>query len=479
MPKGKNYTAELHLPIFRLVGKIADEQGVEAFVIGGWVRDLLLNRTSKDIDIAVHGSGIELAQQIAKKFKNAKYSFFKNFGTAMVKLVHEGEEYELEFVGTRKESYRSSSRKPIVEDGSIEDDQKRRDFTINAMAISLNRSSYGELSDPFEGVKDLESKIIRTPLDPDITFSDDPLRMMRAIRFSCQLDFYIHDETLAAISRQSKRLPIISQERITDELNKIMLSPMPGKGLALLEKTGLLKYFLPELIALKGVDVKENRGHKDNFYHTLQVVDNISKNTDNLWLRYAALFHDIAKAPTKKYVQGMGWTFHGHEFLGAKMVPKIFRRLRLPTHEPMRYVQKLVRLHLRPIALVEDIVTDSAVRRLLFDAGEDVDDLMTLCHADITSKNERKVKRFHQNFELVRLKMEEIEERDRLRNWQPPISGELIMETFDIQPSRPVGDLKNAIREAILDGVLENEFEAAYTFMLEKGREMGLEVAEK
>ncbi len=474
METEKNFRDLLQNPVFEIIRKVADKQGVEVYVIGGWVRDLIMNRPNVDIDFTVNGSGIELAKEVANCIKGSHFSFFKNFGTAMIACNMNGQELQLEFVGMRKESYRSDSRKPIVEDGTIEDDQNRRDFTINAMAISLNGKSYGELLDPFNGRHDIVNKIIRTPLDPDITFSDDPLRMIRAIRFSTQLDFTIETETLESISRQKHRLPIVSQERITEELNKIMLSKAPGKGLFLLEKTGLLKYFLPELVALKGVEIIDNKGHKDNFYHTLQVVDNIAKMTDNLWLRYAALFHDIAKAPTKKFVEGQGWTFHGHEFLGAKMIPGMFKKLRLPLHDPMKYVQKLVQLHLRPIALVEDIVTDSAVRRLLFDAGDDIDDLMTLCHADITSKNEQKVQRFHRNFELVKQKMVEIEEQDRVRNWQPPVTGELIMETFGLAPSREVGIIKNAIREAILDGNLKNDFNEAYQFMLEKGEELGL-----
>lgn len=474
MLESGNYREKLINPIFGIVGRLADEQSIEAYVIGGWVRDLILERESKDIDFVVLGSGIELARAVSNEIKGSHFSFFKNFGTAMVQATMDKTVYQFEFVGARKESYRSNSRKPIVEDGTIDDDQRRRDFTINAMAIGLNHNNFGQLTDPFDGFSDLKSKIIRTPLDADITFSDDPLRMIRAIRFACQLNFQIEEETLAAISRQSKRLPIISQERITDELNKIIMSSAPGKGVALLERTGLLKHFLPELVALKGVDIIDNKGHKDNFYHTLQVLDNISQHTDNLWLRYAALFHDIAKAPTKKYIENQGWTFHGHEFLGAQMIPKIFMNLKLTMHEPMRYVQKLVKLHLRPIALVEDIVTDSAVRRLLFDAGEDIEDLMTLCHADITSKNEQKVKRFHQNFELVKLKLQEIEDSDRIRNWQPPVTGEMIMETFDIKPSKSVGIIKNAIREAIIDGALANNYEEAYAYMIKKGKELGL-----
>ncbi|MBN2745539.1 MAG: HD domain-containing protein [Bacteroidales bacterium] len=477
MEMEQNFSSLLENPVFEIIRKIADKQGVDVYVVGGWVRDLIMNRPNVDIDFTVNGSGIELAKEVAKSIKGAQFTFFKNFGTAMISCNIDGQKLQLEFVGMRKESYRSDSRKPIVEDGTIEDDQNRRDFTINAMAISLNNKSFGELLDPFDGVRDIENKVIRTPLDPDVTFSDDPLRMIRAIRFSTQLNFSIEYETLNSITRQSHRLPIISQERITEELNKIMLCPTPGKGLFLLEKTGLMQYFLPELVALKGVEIIDNKGHKDNFYHTLQVLDNIAKMTDNLWLRYAALFHDIAKAPTKKYVEGQGWTFHGHEYLGAKMIPGLFKKLRLPLHDPMKYVQKLVQLHLRPIALVEDMVTDSAVRRLLFDAGDDIDDLMTLCHADITSKNEQKVQQFHRNFELVKQKMIEIEEHDRVRNWQPPITGELIMKTFGLEPSREVGVIKNAIREAILDGDLQNDFEDAYKFMLEKGYELGLKPA--
>lgn len=465
--------------IFKTIGQIAKEQNLEVFVIGGWVRDIFLNRLSDDIDIAVHGSGIDLAKAFAAEFPNSKFSFFKNFGTAMVKLNLDHQEYQVEFVGTRKESYRKDSRKPIVENGTIEDDQNRRDFTINALALSLNPNSWGELLDPFNGIEHLNQKRIKTPLDPDLTFSDDPLRMIRAIRFACQLNFEIDPITRESIKKQAHRLEILSQERITDELNKIMMAPQPSIGFKLLEELGLLKYILPELLALKGVDYVQKMGHKDNFYHTLQVLDNICAYTENIWLRYAALFHDIAKAPTKRFEEGRGWTFHGHEFLGAKMIPKIFKRLRLSMHEPMRYVQKLVQLHLRPIALVDSIVTDSAVRRLLFDAGEDIDDLMTLCHADITSKNHRKVKKFHENFELVKIKLEEIEAKDKLRNWQPAISGEVIMETFGLKPSRPVGEIKNQLREAILEGVISNDFDEAYAYMVSIGQKMGLKVQNK
>lgn len=463
-------------PIFKIISKVSKEMDVQSWVIGGYVRDLILERPSKDIDVVVLGSGIDLAKNVAKEIGEDTHAhYFKNFGTAQIR----SNDIEIEFVGARKESYRRDSRKPIVEDGSLEDDQNRRDFTINALALSLNEDSFGELLDPFGGLVDIEKRIIRTPLDPDITFSDDPLRMLRAIRFSTQLDFRIDDEALAAIKRNSHRISIISFERAIEEINKMVKSDFPSRGFLLMEKTGLLKELFPELQALKGTEFKEGRGHKDNFYHTMKVLENIAPNTDNLWLRWAAIFHDIAKPATKRYDSKTGWTFHAHEFLGAKMVPRIFRKLKLPLDDRMRYVQKLVQLHLRPIILAEDIVTDSAVRRLLFEAGDDIDDLMTLCEADITSKNEEKVKRFLNNFKLVRQKLKEIEAKDKIRNWQPPISGDLIIKTFGISPCKEVGLIKNAIREHILDGHIQNEFESAYAFMLEEGLRLGLEIKVK
>ncbi len=458
----------LEHPVFKTLSEIAEEEGVEAYVIGGYVRDLLLHRPSKDIDVVVHGSGIALAEKAAERLGGLHVSVFKNFGTAMFR--YKG--MEVEFVGARRESYRADSRKPIVEEGSIDDDQKRRDFTINALAISLNRADYGELIDPFGGVEHLEQRIIRTPLEPGITFSDDPLRMMRAVRFASQLNFRIEENTLRALSEFAFRLPIISMERIMDEFNKIMLSPEPSKGISLLEETGLLKQFFPELVALKGVEHVNGVGHKDNFYHTLAVVDGVALYSEDLWLRWAALLHDIGKTVTKKFSPAQGWTFYGHNHTGERMVPKIFARLKLPQNEKMKYVQKLVNLHMRPIVLSEEIVTDSAVRRLLFDAGDDIDDLMTLAEADITSKNEEKVKRFLENFKIVRRKLKEVEEKDSIRNFQPPISGEEIIATFNLPPCRAIGDIKNAIKEAILDGVIGNNYEEAREYMFRVAKDI-------
>ena len=458
-------------PIFHLISETADVMNMPCYIIGGYVRDIFLKRESKDIDIVTLGSGIELATALTEKLgKKAYHSVFKNFGTAQVKYKN----LEVEFVGARKESYNRDSRKPIVENGTLTDDQNRRDFTINALAICLNQSHFGELTDPFGGINDLKDKIIRTPLDPDITFSDDPLRMMRAIRFATQLGFAIENNTFQAISRNKERIHIISKERIIDELNKIISSEHPSTGFLLLDKCGLLPLIFPDLDALKGIDTRGGRGHKDNFYHTLAVLDNLSAHSNNLWLRWAAIFHDIAKPVTKRYDEKLGWTFHNHNFIGAKMIPGIFRKMKLPLNEKMKYVQKLVELHMRPIILAEDIVTDSAVRRLLFDAGDDIDDLMTLCEADITSKNKEKVKRFLDNFALVRQKLKEIEEKDRIRNMQPPISGEEIMRIFNLTPCRMVGDIKASIKEAILDGIIPNERDAAYKYMLEYAESIGI-----
>jgi len=455
--------------IFRSISKIATDNNIKAFIIGGFVRDLLLNRKSKDIDILVVGSGIDFAKKLAKDLNIDNVSYFKNFGTAMLKY----QDIEIEFVGARKESYDRNSRNPIVENGSLDDDLNRRDFTINAMGISLNANNYGELIDKFNGQKDLDNKLIKTPLNPDITFSDDPLRMLRAIRFSSQLDFNLDSNIITAIKKNKERLSIISKERIIDEMNKILLSPIPSKGIKLLDETGLLMEFLPELSKMKGIDVVDGLGHKDNFYHSIEVVDNLAKNTNNIWLLWAGLLHDIGKPKTKRFQKNHGWTFHGHEVVGARMVTKIFERLKLPTHDKMKYVKKLVNLHLRPIALVDE-VSDSAIRRLLFDTGDDIDDLMLLAEADITSKNDFKVKKFLNNFKIVRQKLVEIEEKDKLRNWQPPVSGDDIMKLLNLKPSKEIGIIKNAIREAILDGKIENNREAALKFMYKKAKEIGV-----
>ena len=458
-------------PVLKMVGETADRLGLECYVIGGWVRDLFLHRPSDDIDVVVVGSGIQLAEAVAEKLgKGAHLSVFKTYGTAQVKRG----ELELEFVGARRESYQHDSRNPIVEDGTLEEDQNRRDFTINAMAICLNKARYGELLDPFDGIGDLEQCVIRTPLDPDITFSDDPLRMMRAIRFATQLGFDLDGETFDAIVRNKERIHIITKERIAEELHKIMLSRRPSEGWLLLDKTGLLPLIFPELAALKGIEVKEGRGHKDVFLHTLKVLDNVADTSDNLWLRWAALLHDIGKPKSKQWDPQAGWTFRNHNYIGAKMVPKIFAKMKMPLNEKMEYVKKMVDLHMRPINLIEDTVTDSAVRRLLFEAGDDIDDLMLLCDADITSRNEEKKARFHRNYQLVREKMVELEERDRIRNFQPPVKGDEIMEILHLEPCSTVGELKMAIKDAILDGIIPNEYEAAKAYMLKLAHERGL-----
>jgi poly(A) polymerase len=465
----------LDKPIFRMIGEAADELKVACYLIGGSVRDFFLYRPSTDLDVVAVGSGIELAERVAEKMgevrgRNIPVQVFKTFGTAQLKQGG----YEIEFVGARKESYRHDSRKPLVEDGTLEEDQERRDFTINAMAFCLNQERYGELLDPFNGLQDLQDLVIRTPREPGITFSDDPLRMMRAIRFASQLGFDIHPDTFDAIRDNRERIEIVSMERVTDELNKIILSPKPSVGFVLLEKTGLLEIIFPELCALKGAETKDGVGHKDNFYHTLAVLDNIAKKSDDLWLRWAAILHDIGKPATKRWDPRLGWTFHNHNYVGEKMVPRIFRRMKLPLNEKMKYTRKLVSLHMRPMQLVEEEVTDSAVRRLLFDAGDDIEDLMTLCEADITSKNPVKVRQFIHNFLIVRRKLKEIEEKDRVRNFQPPVDGNEIMELFNLPPGQEVGLLKSAIKDAILDGVIPNERDAAYQFMLEKAKEMNL-----
>jgi putative nucleotidyltransferase with HDIG domain len=466
----KNYASYLTHPVFKVASQIITEKNIQAYVIGGYVRDMLLERPSKDIDIVVIGSGMDLAKECADRLKVKKVSLFQNFGTAQFKY----KDLDIEFVGARKESYRSDSRKPLVENGTLADDQNRRDFTINALALSLHADTFGELIDPFNGEEDLEKGILRTPLDPDTTYSDDPLRMMRAIRFATQLNFKIEPQSLQSILANSERLSIISMERIMDECNKIILSDCPSRGFKLLYSTKLLPHFFPEMVALQGVETIQGKSHKDNFYHTLEVLDNVAQKSENLWLRWAAILHDIAKPPTKKFDTEIGWTFHGHEDLGAKMTPKIFKRLKLPLDQKMKYVQKLVRLHLRPIALVKGFVTDSAIRRLLNEAGDDIEDLMTLCNADITSKNEFKVKKYRQNFTTVMEKLKAVEEKDRIRNFQPPVSGGLIMHVFNIGPCAEVGVLKSRIKEAILEGEIPNEFDAAANYMLRIAEELNL-----
>ncbi len=468
-----NYKESLHHPIFEIISQASKELNIDSYVIGGFVRDLILGRDfKKDIDIVAVGSGIELALKVSDLLpKKPKVQVFKNYGTAMLRF----EDTEIEFVGARKESYTRDSRNPIVENGTLEDDQNRRDFTINALALSLNESNFGDLLDPFDGLKDMERKILKTPLDPDITYSDDPLRMMRAIRFATQLNFEIEEKSLQSITNNAERINIISGERIVDELNKILATDKPSIGFLLLYKTGLLDILLPELTALNQVEEIEGQTHKNNFYHTLEVVDNICPNTDDVWLRWAALLHDIGKAPTKKFNKKQGWTFHGHEFLGGKMVKKIFERLHMPLNQKLKFVQKMVTMSSRPIVLAQDIVTDSAVRRLVFDAGEDVENLMTLCEADITTKNPKKFNKYHQNFKIVRQKIVEVEERDHVRNFQPPISGEEIMELFGLKPGREIGTLKEAVKEAILEGEIPNEYDDALAFVIKRAEKMGLQ----
>ncbi|MDG5492369.1 CCA tRNA nucleotidyltransferase [Psychroserpens sp. SPM9] len=470
-----NYKQALTHPIFEIVSQSAKQLGIDSYVIGGFVRDYILDRGEhKDIDIVAIGSGIALAKQVSKNLPDQpKVQVFKTYGTAMLRY----DDMDIEFVGARKESYSEDSRNPVVENGTLQDDQNRRDFTINAMALNLSEAHFGNLLDPFNGIRDLEAKVIRTPLDPEITYSDDPLRMMRAIRFATQLNFTIEASSLNAISKNNERLKIITNERIVVELNKILESDKPSIGFLHLENTGLLKHILPELTALKGIDEVEGQTHKDNFYHTLEVVDNIAKHTDNLWLRWAALLHDIGKAPTKKFSKKVGWTFHAHEFEGAKMVYHLFKRLKMPLNDKMKFVQKMVFMSSRPIVLAQDIVTDSAVRRLVFDAGDYVDDLMTLCEADITTKNPKKFNKYHNNFKIVRKKIEEVEARDHVRNFQPPISGEEIMKTFGLKPSREIGQIKESIKEAILEGDIPNEYDAAYQLMLKEGKRLGLKVS--